>query len=393
MDARLDAVKQRIVLLSVIDTDRQVFGAATHQYQLAPPLTGDELGVLERELAVQLPDEVRQFLRKVGAAGAGPHYGLVRIHAKSEKITDGGAPRHRASRATLIPGVPGEELLRIADQGCGMSSLLVISGPNRGAVLCDPGEGPWFPEAPSFVAWYEQWLDRALIEWAERAAPRLALDGPQQPAELEAAALAIDILTAIKHPTASQACALGYLHLREHRFGDADAAFVVASRAPDPSDLLMSERDARLHRDRANIAYVRDDFDAAIKHAKDGLAITNIWFSTADELREILERSLHAAGRPDEALHVLETRAAEAFFDFALHHRLATEHLARHNVKAAIAALERAADMRNIGGPNATQESRVKDAFQPIIDALRTGGRTEDADQLATRMDVLLNAN
>src|SRR5204863_1294302 len=128
-------------------------------------------------------------------------------------------------------------------------------------------------------------------------------DGPDSPAELEAASTAIDVLTALKKPTASEACALGYLHLRERRFGDADAAFVVASRAPSPvSELLLSERDARLHRDRANLEYVRDEMDAAIKHARDGLAIDKIWFATADELREILERALHASGRLDEAL-------------------------------------------------------------------------------------------
>jgi len=382
MDPRLDSIKQRIVLLSGIDTDRQVFGAATHDYVLAPPLTGDELGMLERDLAIQLPDDVRGFLRTVGTSGAGPHYGLLRIGGKSEQETDDGAPR-------------GADLLRIADQGCGMSSMLIVGGRDRGRICTDAGDGsPLFPEADSFVDWYDEWLDRAFMEWAERAAPRLALDGPQAPQELEAAALVIDILGAITKPTASQACALGYLHLRERRFADADAAFVVASRAHAPdADMLTSERDARLHRDRANLEYVRDEHDAAIREARAGLAIDKIWFSTADDLREILERALHAAGRADEALAVLEERAASAFFDFALHHRLATEYLARNNVNGAIAALERAANMRNIGGPDASHEERVSASFQPIITALRAGGRTTDADALAARVDVLLNAN
>lgn len=382
MDARLAAVKQRIALLSDIDTDRQIFGASEHRYDLAPPLTGDELGTLEHDLAIQLPDDVRAFLRKVGSAGAGPYYGLRRIDGKSDSETDDGAPR-------------GADMLRIADQGCGMSSMLIVGGPDRGKVCLDTGEGgPLVPEADSFIEWYELWLDRALMEWAERAAPRLALDGPQHPAELEAAALTIEILGAIKKPTTTEACSLGYLHLRERRYGDADAAFVVASRAPAPhSDMLLSERDARLHRDRANLEYVRDDFDAAIREAKAGLAIDKIWFSTADELREILERALHAAGRVDEALAILETRASGAYFDYALHHRLATEHLARGNVKAAMSVLERAANMRNMGGPDSTPESRVHGAFGPIIAALRAGGRTSDADALAERLDVLINAN
>jgi hypothetical protein len=371
MDARLEAVKQRIALLSVIDADRQVFGASKHQYALAPVLTGDELGDLERRLGCALPEEMRLFLRRLGASGAGPYYGLL-----------------PASRDA------GDDVI-LADQGCGMSSLLVITGMHSGEVWIDFGDGsPRQREAASFLAWYEAWIDRALVEWAERAAPRLALDGPSMPEELEAASFAIDILGIVKNPTASEACTLGYLHLRERRYGDADAAFVRASRAPNPhSEMLPSERDARLYRDRANIAYVQDNFDLAIEHARGGLAIDNIWFSTCDELREILERALHGAGRADEALQILERRAEEAFFDFALHHRLATEHIARGNVKAAIAALERAANMPNIGGPTATPETRVRDAFGPIVVALRTGGRLREADALTQRADLLLNAN
>jgi tetratricopeptide (TPR) repeat protein len=371
MDARLEAVKQRIELLSVIDTDRQVFGASKHQYALAPVLTGDELGALERTLGTALPDDVRLFLRRVGASGAGPYYGLQSLRRES-----------------------GDDIV-LADQGCGMSSLLVVTGMNRGEVWMDLGDGSDRQrEAPSFLAWYEGWIDRALIEWAERAAPRLALDGPTVPQELEGASFAIDVLGAIKNPSITEATALGYLHLREGRYADADAAFVRASKAPSShSDVLSSERTARLHRDRANIAYVRDDAAAAIAESRAGLAIHSIWFSTADELREVLERALHASGDADEALRVLEERAAQAYFDFALHHRLATEHLARNDVKSAIAALERAANMPNIGGPTATAETRVRDAFGPIVVALRTGGRLREADALTQRADLLLNAN
>ncbi len=382
MDARLEAVKQRILLLSVIDTDHHVFGAGTHEYELAAPMSGDDLGMLELTLHVALPDQVRMFLRKVGASGAGPYYGLLAIGGTGGAgETDDGAQR-------------SVERIVLADQGCGMTSVLVLGGKHRGEIWTDTGDGELAPEATDFLAWYELWLDRALIEWVERAAPRLAIDGPDVPEELEAAALAIDLLSAIKKPTVTQACALGYLHLRERRYEDADAAFVKASRAPDPhSDILRSERTARLHRDRANIAYVRDEFDAAIREANDGLAIDSIWASTADELREILERALHAAGRADEALAVLELRATEAYFDFGVHHRLATEHLARGNTKEAIAVLERAANMPNIGGHDSTHESRVAGSFHPIIAALRAGGRAADADALEARADVLLHAN
>jgi hypothetical protein len=377
MKARLESVKQRIQLLSVIDTDRQLFGANRHRYQLGPTLTADELGALQSSLGTDLPDEVCAFLREVGSQGAGPYYGL----------------------RFAVGAVDGDEIPRgmvfIADQGCGMKSYLVVSGQHRGEVWIDNGVGYDLErEAIGFLAWYEAWIDRALIEWAEKAAPRIAIDGPESPEELEAAMLAFDLLAALKRPTSGQAGALGYLHLRERRFDDADAAFVTASRAAYPhGDLLHSERAARLHRDRANIAYVRDDHATAIDLAHAGLRINSIWFSTADELREILERALHATGNADEALAVLEERAAGAYFDYRLHHRLATEHLARGNVPAAIAALERAANMPNIGGDGSTLDTRVTASFQPIITALRAGGRRTEAEALESRVDVLLNAN
>jgi len=370
MDARLEAVLQRIALMAAIDDERQVFGADTHDYAFASPLTGDELGDLERSLGVALPDEVRAFLRHAGSSGAGPYYGLLPLSA-----------------------VEGHAI-RVADQGCGMSSLLVVRGDTKGEIWTDTGDKHLAPEAASFLAWYEAWLDRALIEWVERAATRLAIDGPDRPQELEAAMVAFDLLEALPERTTDQERALGYLHLRERRPADADAAFVRACKAPDPyAQVLPSEREARLHRDRANLAYVLDDHAAAIERARAGLAIQNIWFSTNDELREILERALHASGDADAALAVLEERAAEAYFDFALHHRLATEHLARKNLKGAIAALERAASMPNIAGQGASYDDRVAGAFQPIVDALRTGGRASDADAIASHADLLVNGN
>jgi hypothetical protein len=370
IDARLETILQRIALLAAVDDDRQVFGADTHDYALAKPLTGDELGDLERALGVALPDEVRAFLRRAGACGAGPYHGLLPLLAVDR------------------------DAIRIADQGCGMSSLLVVAGDAKGEVWTDMGDDQRAPEARSLLAWYEAWLDRAMIAWAVHAAPRLALDGADRPDELEAAMVAFDLLEALPERTSEQERALGYLHLRERRASDADAAFVRASKAPEPhTQLLASERDARLYRDRANIAYVLDDHATALEHARAGLAIPNIWFSTNDELREILERALHASGDADAALDVLEQRACEAFFDFGLHHRLATEHLARGNLEAATVALERAANMPNIAGQGASYDDRVDGAFQPIIDALRTAGRTREADALATHADLLVNGN
>src|SRR5262249_44739647 len=65
--------------------------------------------------------------------------------------------------------------LRLADQGCGYASVLVLEGPRRGQVLADMREAHegFVAEAPSFLAWFEGWLERALAEWAEHSLPTI----------------------------------------------------------------------------------------------------------------------------------------------------------------------------------------------------------------------------
>lgn len=369
MDERLERIRDRIALLAAVDEERQVFGADTHGWQLAAPLSGDELGDLERRLGVALPDEVRKFLRSIGAGGAGPFSGLLPFDA-----------------------VTGD-VIRIADQGCAMSSLLIVRGEHAGEVWTDMGERR-APEAPSFLAWYEGWIERALIEWSETAAARLVLDGERRTEEIEAATLAFELLEPLRDRTHGEERALGYLYLRERRAGEASSAFERALKAREPSqELLRSEREARLRRDRAVVAYVLEDPATAIQHCRAGLAIKNIWFSTSDELRDVLERSLRANGDEDAALEILEERAAGAYFDFEVHHRLAHALIARNDVKGAIKALERAACMPNIGEVGASFDARVSGSFQPIVETLRARGRTREAEALVAHADMLVNGN
>ncbi len=434
MEDRLAELRSRIALLAVIDRSHQVFGADAHRYELAEPLTRDELAGLERALGVALPEDVRAFLLHVGASGAGPYYGLMRLgqsppHSAADEESldadldddyadDDDAPQHVWDAADLDEDEHDEEeddggddededepddeagrmslagTLALADQGCGMTSLLYVQGPHRGEVWADTsGRGHLVAESPSFLAWYEGWLERALVEWAERAAPRIALEGPDAAEELEALSIVFDLLSRRARPSADDLSTLGYLHLRERRYGDADAAFVAASTGPSTSDLSEAERAARLHRDRARLEYVRGNHLRAVDLANTGLHLGHIWYSTTEELRGVLEDALHAAGRVDDALAILDQRASESYFDFGLHHRLANERLARGDVTGASAALERAAHMTNIAGPGATFEDRVARSFGPIIESLRAGGRLRDADALQNRVELLLHAN
>jgi hypothetical protein len=382
-------------LLAAIDTDHSLFGADAHEYQLAPPLTEAELAVLEAELG-ELPMEYRRFVRTVAAHGAGPYYGLEELRVPEDPT--GGQPPDpsrvfRCERATPYdaPCVPGAHLLDgtlvLADQGCGGRSLLVVRGPRAGEVWSDwtCEEGAIAPEAPSLMAWYERWIERALLDWCERTAPRIAVEGPRSPAELEAIGISYELVERAGHHS-TMLRTLGYLHLRERRFADAEAAFARAAQAAEqarPQHAL----------DRARVALVRGDAGAAIAHARRGLAGDDLGYATRDELRDVLEYALVSAGYRDDALEVLDQRAAERTFSFDLHHRLAREHLARNDVGEAGAALERAARMGNILGRPASLDDRVPASFDPIISELRAAGRHVDADALAARVTLILDAN
>jgi tetratricopeptide (TPR) repeat protein len=387
-------IRDRVRLLAAIDPDLRLFGATTHEYQLAPPLTEAELAALEAELG-PLPAEYRAFVRTLAAHGAGPHYGLLEPRPPGELRAGVAASPARAFRCDrptpgTTPCPPGAHLLDgtlvVAEQGRGRRSLIVVAGPRAGELWSDwtrDGEG-LAPEAPSLVAWYEQWISRTLLEWCARAAPRIALEGPSSPAELEAIGVSYELVArAGDHPATLRT--LGYLHLREQRFADAEAAFARAAQAdhPGPHHAL----------DRARVALVRGDADAAVEQARCGLDRDAGATATRDELYDVLEQALVAAGRRDDALDVLDERAADRDGSFDLHHRLARERLARNDVGGAGAALERAARMANILGQPAPVEDRVPASFDPIIGELRAAGRHVDADALAARATMILDAN
>jgi hypothetical protein len=393
----LEELRDRIRLLAAVDRGRQVFGAGMHDYRLAPPLSEPELTALEARFGA-LPVEYRRFVGTVGAHGAGPYYGLVPTTAPDAWGTgrepDPARPFARDAETAYDAPLPvGMHLLDgtlvLAEQGRGGRSLLVIRGPRAGEVWSDwtREHGTVAPEAPGLLAWYARWLERALLEWLERAAPAIALDGPTDPAELEAAAYGIELAERLAPGRPGLLRTLGYLHLRERRWADADAAFAAAAAAGG------DEPAARLALDRARLALVRGAPGDAIAAARLGLITEGLWYATRDDLLDALERALAAAGRADEALAVLEERAAARHFSLDLHHRLARERLARHDVGGAGAALERAARMAHVLGGPQPFEARVPASFDPIIAELRAAGRRVDADALAARASLILDAN
>jgi tetratricopeptide (TPR) repeat protein len=229
--------------------------------------------------------------------------------------------------------------------------------------------------------------DLALLEWAERAAPRIALDGPEDPAELEAVSEVFELVERTSPGNPAILRTLGYLHLRERRWDDARAAFEAAAAAGG------DEPAARRHLDRARLELTRGAYDEAIHHAELGLACEELWYSTRDDLRDTLERALGAAGRANDALAVLDQRAADCGFSFELHHRLARERIARGDVAGAGAVLERAAAMPGILGTSSTSEQRLSASFEPIIAELDGGRRPAEARELETLLQRIRDAN
>ena len=364
MATTLAALKQRVRLLSLVDGARDVFGADDHNYDLAPPLTREELDALEARIG-PLPAAYRTFVTEVGSHGAGPYYGLLEATS------------------------PIDDRLPLAEQGCGGRSMLVLTGLYQGEVWADWTRegGEILPEAPSFLAWYATWLDDALVEWVSSAAPRIALDGPETPDELEAVAIAFECVARKSPGNAPLLRTLGYLHARERRWEDARAAFDAAAQVND------DEPEARRALDGARLHLVMEAYPQAVAEAERGLAREKLWHLTRDELRDCLERALGSLGRNDEALAVLDARAEDEHFSFVLHHRLARERLARGDLDGAGRALERAANKHNILGEPSVFDDRLAASFAPIIGELTAGGSAHEAAFLEALADRIRTAN
>src|SRR6516162_3039220 len=70
-------VLQRLTELDRKDRRRQVFGAASHQYKLNPPLPVSSIEAFEERHGVSMPEDYRRFITEIGNGGAGPCYGVL----------------------------------------------------------------------------------------------------------------------------------------------------------------------------------------------------------------------------------------------------------------------------------------------------------------------------
>ena len=139
-------------------------------------LTEAQVSEFEDAHGVQLPQEFRQFVTRIGHGGYGPTYGLLpkdRWGLSGAARAKGGARRtvpdrsrrgdvHKAGRAGLpAQAFPGT--ITVVYRGCSDLTLLVVTGPGRGRLVEVNSDGCLPGHADSdFLSWYERWLDFVL---------------------------------------------------------------------------------------------------------------------------------------------------------------------------------------------------------------------------------------
>lgn len=394
LNERIGEIKRRLAWFQREDGARTVFGAGDHGYRTDSPLDEDALAAFEREHDVALPDSYRAFLREVTNGGAGPYYGLSPVEplvrdtlpshhvaaydSDGNKLAEAGTgprevPDATSSLARPFPlagewspddgplpvdagASPYDGCVHLAEQGCGYFDFLVVRGPAAGQVWSDytAGHGSITRSHDDFLDWYEQWLDRAQIEWLERNAIGMALWAPRNYPGIEEAVALLEAALDHKPTWATGWRTLGYVRLNREQLDEAAEAFERAG------EHGTDEPVPRLELDRARVARFRGDTEAALAAVDRGLAEQRIWASTADELRKERLGALDHLGRADDALVALRDMVDNVYFHREYHFELAFRTLSRDEADEAWAVLDRAVT-DNIG-PNRHRDKATHDA-------------------------------
>jgi hypothetical protein len=77
MSTWTETVLAKLAWMRAVDLNRNEFGASTHQYRLADPISNDELEAIETQNGFTFPPSLREFWLHAGAGGAGPHLGAL----------------------------------------------------------------------------------------------------------------------------------------------------------------------------------------------------------------------------------------------------------------------------------------------------------------------------
>jgi hypothetical protein len=124
-------VRETLAALAAADPSCARFGAAHHRYHLRPPAA----------ISCDDPD-LATFVSAIGSGGAGPYYGWLEVE------------RALAARVETPAGLA----IPIAHLGCGYAAVM----PPTGEIWIDARAlGIARPIAPSFTAFYIDWLETA----------------------------------------------------------------------------------------------------------------------------------------------------------------------------------------------------------------------------------------
>lgn len=192
----LDLIK-KIEYLKKIDKNFQIFGSNHHKYILNAKLSEKKVEEFEQSNGIALPSDYRMFLTNIGDGGCGPYYGLLPLRYYHQHYDNHIWEEDDLSKSYLrfsfpfidkwIPetGLNESEsykinkesisgTLALSHEGCGYYTILIVKGIEEGNIwldgmVTDQGMMPLIRNEKKigFYDWYEEWLDKSLIEVSE----------------------------------------------------------------------------------------------------------------------------------------------------------------------------------------------------------------------------------
>lgn len=185
---KIAILQEKLARLRDLDPDFKIAGVRSHQYKLKPCLTEAEISAFENEHQIQLPADYRNFLLEMGNGGAAPSNGIVPLSAYFDLVPDQADPENNGtflssefphnehwnpkpdSDYTAMKQVQGS--IAIADEGCGTTIRLVVSGAEKGNIWIDDRDNRYGVRPASagsvshadFFTWFNHWLDASIAK-------------------------------------------------------------------------------------------------------------------------------------------------------------------------------------------------------------------------------------
>ena len=221
MSAWTDSVLRRLAWMTAVDRNRNEFGAASHRYALAAPLSEATLEAIEHDNGYPFPAVLRDFWLHAGARGAGPNYGVLgpnevqpfrpaeprtsvlelqrrgrvrmalwnmpgQATLEADHERDTGETRfeslvaYAAARGLVLPEPEMQDpanyfegswaditgLIGVIEEGCGHMTAVATQPPGVGQVLGLGADGGVWETDRSFDELYDQWLDGLIATYS-----------------------------------------------------------------------------------------------------------------------------------------------------------------------------------------------------------------------------------